>query len=100
MTDDEYDAVYSLLREGLNSIPFNKRVRSKQWKELLEHINLKHTNPGKCNSWGHTCHCYAGVGEKVHGHCSNCDCKNCRCNLCELKYGRGFSNITIPIKYG
>ena len=56
MTDDEYDAVYSLLREGLNSIPFNKRVRSKQWKELLEHINLKHTNPGKCNNCGHTCH--------------------------------------------
>ena len=67
MTDDEYDAVYSLLREGLNSIPFNQRVHSGPWKELLAHINLKHTNPGKCENCSHKCHGYAGVGEKVHG---------------------------------
>jgi hypothetical protein len=100
MTDDEYDAVYSLLREGFNSIPFNRRVHSNQWKELLAHISLKHTNPGKCQVCNHKCHLYAGGGGSVHGHCYSCDCKNCRCNLCELKYGRGFSNLTIPIKYG
>ena len=96
MTDDVYKAVYALLREGLNSIPYNRRIHTPVWKELKKHIESKFDKPGICPC-GHGCHLYAGGGGTVHGRCHSCDCKNCKCSHCELKFGEGYSNLTTPI---
>ena len=100
MTDGVYDAVYALLRAGLNTIPYNRRINSPVWQELKKHIESKFDKPGICHC-GHSCHGYAGRGGRVDGWCKQsetCECKHCRCSHCELKFGKGSSYLTTPIK--
>ena len=98
MTDGVYDAVYALLRAGLNTIPYNRRINSQVWQELKKHIESKFDKPGVCHC-GHRCHGFAGAGGTVNGWCQSdsCECKNCKCSHCILKFGKGHSNIVTPI---
>jgi len=98
MTDDVYDAVYALLRAGLNTIHYNRRIHTPVWKELKKHIESKFDKPGVCPC-GHDCHGFAGMGGRVDGWCrgEDCECKNCKCSHCELKFGKGSSYLTTPI---
>ena len=99
MTDDEYEAIYALFREGLNTIPYNRRIHTPIWKELKKHIESKFDKPGVCPC-GHGCHGFSGMGGSVNGWCrgEDCECKNCKCSHCILKFGKGCSYLTTPIK--
>ena len=78
------------LRNYLKTLPYHKRLRSSEYLELKELVHSRHAGfNGRCANCGHgPCHAYAGVGEKVTGHCSvSCDCVKCLCERCDLNWG-------------